>query len=233
MTQRRVLATLIALSVFVSCIPILKGLLSIGTYRPLLRSFSDYNLKALPQSCKVLVSALVDSKAHRKNLHKVGATFGSKVHSNNISSYSSKYKNSNGKRSGYNVDKSRELELVIAACRGKKGKRITLTGINHAITTAGRAGRTDEAIEIFNSIPIVFGYRPDIMSYNNIIWCAGNAKKVQLAKDLFKELRKSNLKPNVYTYGSIIHGFAKTKDFKQVHTYCSLMLLYLLFLNDL
>ena len=40
--------------------------------------------------------------------------------------------------------------------------------LNHAITTAGRAGRMNDALEIFRSIEKL-SYTPDLMSYNNII----------------------------------------------------------------
>ena len=143
--------------------------------------------------------------------------------------------------------------------------------MNHAITTAGRAGRIDDAMTIFRSIPKA-GYTTDLMSYNNIIWSAGHARRVDQAKKLFQELAGAQqttnyarrisssvdvpapaatvtfrngaaaatavavgsigsvgsptprdnvagpgyLRPNVYTYGALMHGFAKTRSYKQV-----------------
>jgi len=95
----------------------------------------------------------------------------------------------------------------------------TLTDINHAIITAGRLGRVTEAMEIFTQMPCL-GYTPDLMSYNNILWCTGNAKRVEESKRIFQALAKHPyLKPNVYTYGSLMHGFARSKSFKQALFY--------------
>ena len=53
--------------------------------------------------------------------------------------------------------------------------------------------------------PHSFDFGPDLMTFNNIIWCAGNAGKFDLAKSLFTQLlnddREKKLSPNVYTYG--------------------------------
>jgi len=62
------------------------------------------------------------------------------------------------------------------------------------------------------------------MSYNNIIWCAGHLGKVDLAKRLFLSLSSKSLhRPNVYTYGALMHGFAKSKDYKQALIYLDTM----------
>jgi pentatricopeptide repeat protein len=68
------------------------------------------------------------------------------------------------------------------------------------------------------------GLKPDLMSYNNIIWCAGNIGKFELAKQLFAELQNvAKLKPNVYTYGSLLHGCAKIKGYRQALGYLDRM----------
>lgn len=113
-----------------------------------------------------------------------------------------------------------KLDKVLIAIRGLNdadslSTTPTLTDLNHAITTAGRLGRIEDAMEIFNSIKKV-GYSPDLMSYNNVIWCAGNAKRTEISRKIFNQLSDSaHLKANVYTYGALMHGFAKTKNYKQ------------------
>jgi pentatricopeptide repeat protein len=62
------------------------------------------------------------------------------------------------------------------------------------------------------------------MSFNNVIWSAGNAGKLELSKKLFKEmLSTTNLRPNVYTYGSLVHACAKSKNYKQALLYLDAM----------
>lgn len=91
--------------------------------------------------------------------------------------------------------------------------------MNHAITTAGRLGRINDALEIFQGIG-----QPDVMSFNNIIWSAGHAGKMELAKDLFTKLTTTTkLRPNVYTYGALMHACAKSRDFKKALGYLDLM----------
>lgn len=47
-----------------------------------------------------------------------------------------------------------------------------------------------------------------------MIWAAGNVGDIGLASSLYSDLkRKSNLRPNVYTFGSLMHGCAKIKDY--------------------
>jgi pentatricopeptide repeat protein len=54
--------------------------------------------------------------------------------------------------------------------------------------------------------------------------CAGNSGRIDLAKKLFTDLSKSTkLRPNVYSYGALMHGFAKTKSYKQSLLYLDRM----------
>jgi pentatricopeptide repeat protein len=109
------------------------------------------------------------------------------------------------------------------SCNQIYERKRTFSQINHAITAAGRLGRIDDALELFNSIPNM-DYVPDLMSYNNIIWCAGHLGKVDLAKRLFHTLSsKTQHRPNVYTYGALMHAFAKSKDYKQALIYLDTM----------
>ena len=86
----------------------------------------------------------------------------------------------------------------------------------------------EEALEIFRSIETL-KFTPDLMSYNNIIWSAGHSANVELAGQLFDELVNKSSKnlnvrsPNVYTFGALMHGFAKTKDYKKALYYINLM----------
>lgn len=100
--------------------------------------------------------------------------------------------------------------------------------MNLAITTAGRLERIDDALEIFKSIRTML-FKPDLMSYNNIIWAVGHSGNVALAAKLFNELMSESSrdltlkKPNVYTYGALMHGFARTKDYKNALYYLDIM----------
>lgn len=63
------------------------------------------------------------------------------------------------------------------------------------------------------------------MSYNSIIWCAGHVGRTDLAKQFYQQiLRTKHLSPNVYTYGSLMHGFAKTKNYRQALFYLDHMM---------
>ena len=100
--------------------------------------------------------------------------------------------------------------------------------MNLAITTAGRLGRVEDAMEIFRGISSL-KFKPDLMSYNNIIWSAGQAGKIALAKQLFEELLNlptdiMTREPNAHTFGALIHACAKVKDYKQALIYLNKML---------
>lgn len=152
-----------------------------------------------------------------------------------ISDFSSKPKFKNkAKRNSHNMEeKKKQLEKLLQLCRTQatainKMKQtlefqLSLTDINQLITVAGRLNKIDDALEIFRSIPKL-GFQTDLMSYNNIIWSAGNVGKIELAKTLFSELLDGKqLKPNVYTFGSLMHGCAKVKAYQQALTYLDLM----------
>ena len=116
-------------------------------------------------------------------------------------------------------EKRRQVEKVLNACRSEGKIAVTITEVNHAITTAGRLYRPDDAVEIFRSIGKL-GFQADLMTYNNIIWCVGNAGRFDVSKQFFAELlTRSDLKPNVYTYGSLMHACAKIKGYKQALLY--------------
>ena len=116
-------------------------------------------------------------------------------------------------------EKKRQVDKVLQACRSDLKTGVTITEINHAITTAGRLFRPDDAIEIFRSIKKL-GFVADLMTYNNVIWCVGNAGRYDISKQFFQELlSRPDLKPNVYTYGSLMHACAKIKGYKQALLY--------------
>ncbi len=122
---------------------------------------------------------------------------------------------------------------------------VSLTEVNHAIITAGRLGRVEDALEIFNAVEGFkpkskrkpsemesmggFAFGPDLMTFNNIIWSTGNAGRFELAKSLFTQLvnndslRERRLQPNVYTYGSLMHGCVKARAYKQALDYLDKM----------
>ncbi len=123
-------------------------------------------------------------------------------------------------------DMKRQVDRVLGACTGQSqgGSQPGITEVNHAIVTAGRLRRVDDAIKIFRSMPSM-GLTADLMSYNNAIWCAGNSGRLDLSKSIFNELMATkNLKPNVYTYGSLMHACAKSKNHQLALKYLNQMI---------
>ena len=134
---------------------------------------------------------------------------------------SNSYSSNNSSRKDVGL-MTREVDRVLSACRGEV--RIAgITEINHAIITAGRLRRVEDAMTIFRSLSLL-GFTPDLMSYNNAIWCAGNGGRPDLAKTIFNELLENQrLKPNVYTYGSLLHACAKSKNYQLALKYLKQM----------
>lgn len=103
--------------------------------------------------------------------------------------------------------------------------RISLLELNYAITAAGRLGRVDDAVRVFENVQTL-GYTPELRTYNNIIWAVGHCGRVDLALHYYQELLQStNLNasaatnglpsPNVYTYSAVMHAFAKSHNYKE------------------
>lgn len=122
-------------------------------------------------------------------------------------------------------ERKRQVDKVLNICRNPTDSHtLSLTELNQAIVLAGRIGRVDDAVKMFRSIEAL-GFQADIMSYNNVIWSAGNAAKADLAKGFLQELLTSRQKlhPNVYTYGALMHGCAKAKNHKLAMAYLERM----------
>ena len=76
------------------------------------------------------------------------------------------------KRYPSNIEERRkQLDKVLQLCRlqGGPSEKVGLTDLNQLIITAGRLSRINDAMEIYRSIG-KFGFQPDLMSFNNIIW---------------------------------------------------------------
>ena len=159
-------------------------------------------------------SELQSTPTRFNNDHKSTRNFYNEKENRNSPKFRSKYKNTSTTE-----EKRRQVEKVLNACRSEGKSTVTITEVNHAITTAGRLYRPDDAVEIFRSIGKL-GFQADLMTYNNVIWCVGNAGRYETSKQFFQELlTRPDLKPNVYTYGSLMHACAKIKGYKQALIY--------------
>ena len=167
---------------------------------------------------------LQSTPTRSNNDHKSTRNFYNEKENRNSPKFRSKYKNTSTTE-----EKRRQVEKVLNACRSEGKSTVSLTEVNHAITTAGRLYRPDDAVEIFRSIGKL-GFLADLMTYNNVIWCVGNAGRYETSKQFFQELlTRSDLKPNVYTYGSLMHACAKIKGYKQALLYLGIHCNSLLF----
>ena len=156
----------------------------------------------------------ISSTPTRYNDQKSTRNFYNEKENRNSPKYRTKSKNTST-----TDEKRRQVEKVLNACRSEGKLTVTITEVNHAITTAGRLYRPDDAVEIFRSIGKL-GFKADLMTYNNVIWCVGNAGRFDISKQFFAELlTRPDLKPNVYTYGSLMHACAKIKGYKQALLY--------------
>lgn len=96
--------------------------------------------------------------------------------------------------------------------------------MNYAITTAGRLGRVDDAIKIFENVANL-GYSPEIMTYNNIIWATGHCGREELATQYYKQLLQQpqygpkSFKPNVYSFSALMHAYAKSQNYRKALSY--------------
>lgn len=205
-----------------SCLVIFVLLLSI----PLENAFhtqsyltgSKYGTIVLPKSTRKQQFEVLSTPTRFNNEHKSTRNFYNEKENRNSPKFRNKYKNTST-----TDDKRRQVEKVLLACREGK-TTVTITEVNHAITTAGRLYRPDDAVEIFRSINKL-GFKADLMSYNNVIWCVGNAGRFEISKQFFQELTaRTDLKPNVYTYGALMHACAKIKGYKQALIYLDRMI---------
>lgn len=84
--------------------------------------------------------------------------------------------------------------------------------MNLAIMVAGKRGRLQDAITVFENIPTM-GYQPDIKSYNNMIWAAGHCGHDDIAHRYYQDLLHSEQQfiPNVFTYSALMHAYARAQ----------------------
>ena len=83
---------------------------------------------------------------------------------------------------------------------------LTPAQIERAIVQAGRQGRTDQAMQIYEQLP-----RPTIRQVNAAIDACARARPVRLDQ-AFELLDTMPVPPNVYTFGSLMNACARAGD---------------------
>lgn len=131
------------------------------------------------------------------------------------------------------------VHRVLAALEGRSG--VSVDGIesmewpntgtiiadtqcyNIALTAAAKGGekdRIDAALELFHSMrePMQGGSNPckDLISYNTIIGALAKAGRAEDAFSMFDRMKRSNLKPDKYTYTSLINACVKEGDMQEL-----------------
>lgn len=85
-------------------------------------------------------------------------------------------------------------------------KRKKLKDITSKITRLGRAGKTNEALSTYYSVD-----EPTVRLMNGAIDACARARPTRL-REAFQIVDQSNLRPNVFTFGSLISACARAKD---------------------
>jgi pentatricopeptide repeat protein len=81
--------------------------------------------------------------------------------------------------------------------------------LEREVVVLGKSGQTDEALEIYNSVP-----RPSIRLLNGAIDACSRARppRLQQAFDLLTDaVREKNLRPNVFTFGSLVSACSRAR----------------------
>merc|ERR1711871_1870786 len=76
------------------------------------------------------------------------------------------------------------------------------------ITACAKRGKTEEALDLFESMQAA-GVKPNVISYNSLITACANGGKPEEALDLFESMQGAEVKPDVISYNSLITACAK------------------------
>ena len=82
--------------------------------------------------------------------------------------------------------------------------------LEREVVILGKSGLTDEALEIYNSVP-----RPSIRLLNGAIDACSRARppRLEQAFDLLTDaVREKNLCPNVFTFGSLVSACSRARN---------------------
>jgi len=97
--------------------------------------------------------------------------------------------------------------------------KLSNADLDRKIKSLGRSGKTDEALQIYSSID-----RPTIRILNGVIDACARARPTRLNKafEIFDNaaLQTKNkiiLKPNVFTFGSLMNACNRARDGKKSH----------------
>ncbi|KAH7657602.1 HCP-like protein [Dioscorea alata] len=79
---------------------------------------------------------------------------------------------------------------------------------NILISSFGRSGLTDKALELFEEMERC-ECKPDVITYNSLINCLGKSGELDEAHLRFKEMQEKGMNPDVVTYSTLIECFGK------------------------
>lgn len=83
----------------------------------------------------------------------------------------------------------------------------SLVAFNMIIDATGKAGRHDEAVQLYVDL-IQCRYRPSIVTYTSLISAVVQAGRYEKADELYQRMLNDRLEPTAYTYCTMIHACA-------------------------
>lgn len=95
----------------------------------------------------------------------------------------------------------------------------SLVAFNMIIDATGKAGRHDEAVQLYVDL-IQNRYRPNIVTYTSLISAVVQAGRYEKADELYRRMLNDRLEPNCHTYCTMIHACAMRGWTKYGHEIC-------------
>lgn len=99
------------------------------------------------------------------------------------------------------------LNLVVGSCGGQNLKP-SLVAYNMLIDTCGKAGRHEEAVQLYVDI-MESGQHPSAVTYTSLISAVVQGGRFEKAEELYQRMLDDSITPNTHTFATMIHMYAK------------------------
>lgn len=110
-------------------------------------------------------------------------------------------------------DRPKRIEAMVDMMK-KNGYELNLRTYTTYITSLGRRGKWQKALELFQMLK-KDGHVPNQITYGAIVAALAKSNKLDMAMDIFEEMLERGLQPNVQIYTSLIHCCRFSGEWKQ------------------
>jgi len=96
----------------------------------------------------------------------------------------------------------------------RMGRRVPMIVLNGLIMSVGRHGQMDRAFATFEELPTVFGRKPDIFTFNSLLYaiCFSISPRIKYMIPIFEEMESHGVQPDSFSFSYLMLTMADTAE---------------------